>query len=137
MPWSSIGFIVDCRGQIREGGLSQGTLQSTRYGKPQLSSEQALSFTRGPSEFQFSARKLAENLDYGLSWPRSKPSTDRLPTVSGEDSDIRIGGMTNTSATKEKASAGDPISPKCAVIEVHVEELKQLFDAIDPSPFRD
>jgi len=45
--------------------------------------------------------------------------------------------MTNTSAAKEKASAGDPISPKCAVIEVHVGELKQLFDAIDPSPFRD
>ena len=34
-------------------------------------------------------------------------------------------------------SAGDPIPPKCAVIEVHVGELKQLFDAIDPSPFRD
>ena len=45
--------------------------------------------------------------------------------------------MTNTSATKDKASAGDPIPPKCAVIEVHVGELKQLFDAIDPSPFRD
>jgi len=34
-------------------------------------------------------------------------------------------------------SAGDPIPPKCAVIAVHVGELKQLFDAIDPSPFRD
>jgi len=34
-------------------------------------------------------------------------------------------------------SAGDAIPPKCAVIEVHVGELKQLFDAIDPSPFRD
>src|SRR5262244_3523900 len=34
-------------------------------------------------------------------------------------------------------SAGDPLPPKCAVIEVHVGELKQLFDAIDPSPFRD
>jgi hypothetical protein len=45
--------------------------------------------------------------------------------------------MTNISANKEKASAGDPIPPKCAVIEVHLGELKQLFDAIDPSPFRD
>jgi hypothetical protein len=45
--------------------------------------------------------------------------------------------MTDTSATKDKASAGDVIPPKCAVIEVHVGELKQLFDAIDPSPFRD
>jgi hypothetical protein len=34
-------------------------------------------------------------------------------------------------------SAGDPLPPKCAVIEVHVGELKQLFDAIDASPFRD
>jgi hypothetical protein len=34
-------------------------------------------------------------------------------------------------------SAGDPLPSKCAVIEVHVGELKQLFDAIDPSPFRD
>jgi len=45
--------------------------------------------------------------------------------------------MTNTSAFQDKPAAGDPIPPKCAVIEVHVGELKQLFDAIDPSPFRD
>jgi hypothetical protein len=45
--------------------------------------------------------------------------------------------MVNTSTTKDKPSAGDPIAPKCSVIEVHVSELKQLFDAIDPSPFRD
>jgi hypothetical protein len=36
----------------------------------------------------------------------------------------------------DKAAAGDPILPKCAVIEVHVGELKQLFNSIDPSPFR-
>ena len=45
--------------------------------------------------------------------------------------------MAEISANKEKASAGDPIPPKCAVIEIHLGELKQLFDAIDPSPFRD
>ncbi len=45
--------------------------------------------------------------------------------------------MTNTSAAKDTTSAGDPIPHKCSVIEVHVGELKQLFDAIDPSPFRD
>ena len=45
--------------------------------------------------------------------------------------------MTKVSPAMDKASAGDPIPPKCAVIEVHVGELKQLFDAIDPSPFRD
>lgn len=38
---------------------------------------------------------------------------------------------------KDKTSAGDSIPPKCAVIEVHVGELKQLFNAIDPAPFRD
>jgi len=42
-----------------------------------------------------------------------------------------------TNLSKDKASAGDPIPTKCAVIEVHVGELRQLFDAIDPSPFRD
>src|SRR5437762_7041290 len=45
--------------------------------------------------------------------------------------------MVSTSTTKDKPSAGDPIAPKCSVIEVHVSELKQLFNAIDPSPFRD
>ena len=34
-------------------------------------------------------------------------------------------------------SAGDPIPPNCQVIEVHVAELRQLFNAIDPSPFRE
>jgi hypothetical protein len=39
--------------------------------------------------------------------------------------------------TEEQRSAGDPIPPKCRRIEVHVAELKQLFNAIDPSPFRE
>ena len=45
--------------------------------------------------------------------------------------------MTDISRAWDKISAGDPIPPRCAIIEVHVGELKQLFDAIDPSPFRD
>jgi hypothetical protein len=32
--------------------------------------------------------------------------------------------------------AGDPLPPHCHVIEVHVAELNQLFNAIDPAPFR-
>jgi hypothetical protein len=54
----------------------------------------------------------------------------------------RIGGKSRVSwanmtrAIDDKASAGDPIPSKCAVIEVHVGELKQLFNSIDPSPFR-
>jgi len=39
------------------------------------------------------------------------------------------------SVVDDKGSAGDLIPPKCAVIEVHVGELKQLFNSIDPSPF--
>jgi hypothetical protein len=37
----------------------------------------------------------------------------------------------------EEKSSGDPIPSNCEVIEVHVAELKQLFNAIDPSPFRE
>src|SRR6201988_3851603 len=45
--------------------------------------------------------------------------------------------MTSPTGTHDKPSAGDPLPPKCSVIEVHVGELKQLFNSIDPSPFRD
>jgi hypothetical protein len=41
--------------------------------------------------------------------------------------------MMSTSGAKDKNFAGDPIPSKCAVIEVRVGELKQLFDAIDRS----
>jgi hypothetical protein len=34
-------------------------------------------------------------------------------------------------------SAGDTIPPDCQLIEVRVSELKQLFNAMDPSPFRE
>ena len=34
-------------------------------------------------------------------------------------------------------SAGDPIPRECQLIEVRVAELRQLFNAIDPSPFRE
>jgi hypothetical protein len=44
--------------------------------------------------------------------------------------------MKTVSETKGDLSVGDPLPPKCAVIQVHVAELKQLFNSIDPSPFR-
>jgi hypothetical protein len=44
--------------------------------------------------------------------------------------------MCPVQAEPPRSSAGDSISPNCQVIEVHVAELKQLFNAIDPSPFR-
>jgi hypothetical protein len=37
----------------------------------------------------------------------------------------------------ERKSAGDAITPDCEQIEVHVAELRQLFNAMDPSPFRE
>ena len=37
----------------------------------------------------------------------------------------------------EPAAAGDAISEDCKIIEVRVGELRQLFNAIDPSPFRE
>jgi len=49
---------------------------------------------------------------------------------------MRTSSAKPSSVVNDKASAGDPIPPKCAVIEVHVGELKQLFNSIDPSPFR-
>src|SRR5258705_672911 len=33
--------------------------------------------------------------------------------------------------------AGDEIPPNAGVIEVHVRELSQLFNSMDPSPFLD
>ncbi len=35
-----------------------------------------------------------------------------------------------------RSSAGDALPQPCQVIEVRVSELRQLFNAIDPSPFR-
>ena len=39
--------------------------------------------------------------------------------------------------SEKPVSAGDPIPAKCQLIEVRVAELRQLFNAIDPSPFRE
>jgi hypothetical protein len=39
--------------------------------------------------------------------------------------------------TDGSRTAGDTLADNCEVIEIHVAELKQLFNAIDPSPFRE
>ena len=39
--------------------------------------------------------------------------------------------------SRARSSAGDTIPADCRAIEVRVAELRQLFHAIDPSPFRD
>ncbi|HEX7025321.1 MAG TPA: hypothetical protein VF187_10935, partial [Gemmatimonadales bacterium] len=39
--------------------------------------------------------------------------------------------------TQQDVFAGDPIPPHSEIIEVRVRELRQLFNAIDPSPFHE
>src|SRR3954453_6395941 len=39
--------------------------------------------------------------------------------------------------SQDEQSSGDPIPSNSVRIEVHVAELKQLFNAMDPSPFRE
>jgi hypothetical protein len=39
-------------------------------------------------------------------------------------------------SARDPQSAGDPIPSDCEVIEIHVAELKQLFNTLDPSPFQ-
>ena len=36
-----------------------------------------------------------------------------------------------------ESSAGDPLPQDCELIQVYVGQLKQLFNAMDPSPFRE
>lgn len=56
--------------------------------------------------------------------------------LSQSGANIRDHQQDSVSTTNGTHSAGDPLPPKCAVIEVHVAELNQLFNSIDPSPFR-
>jgi hypothetical protein len=37
----------------------------------------------------------------------------------------------------EQQAVGDPLPPYCERLDIHVGELKQLFNAMDPAPFRD
>ena len=37
----------------------------------------------------------------------------------------------------EQQAVGDPLPPHCERLDIHVGELKQLFNAMDPAPFRD
>jgi len=57
-----------------------------------------------------------------------------------QDVDARLPKVQRGEAHESQAlhahSAGDLIPPNCQLIEVHVAELNQLFNAIDPAPFR-
>jgi hypothetical protein len=45
--------------------------------------------------------------------------------------------LTEPHATAARQGVGDPLPPGCQVIKVHVGELNQLFNAMDPAPFRE
>jgi hypothetical protein len=45
--------------------------------------------------------------------------------------------QTAPTAGVEPSSTGDPIPERCELIEIRVSDLKQLFNSIDPSPFRE
>lgn len=91
-----------------------------------------------PSELRCTALRASTNgyRGKGVSY-RDQPEkqmSERHPAVGTEV--VRANGMSSETITRERDSAGDPIPAKCAVIEVQVAELKQLFNSIDPSPFR-
>ena len=54
-----------------------------------------------------------------------------------EQGDRTSNALRPTMSSTSPPSAGDPLPANCELIEVHVSELKQLFNAIDPSPFRE
>ena len=39
--------------------------------------------------------------------------------------------------TTAHGQLGDPLPPKCEVLRIHIGELNQLFNAMDPAPFRE
>jgi len=43
--------------------------------------------------------------------------------------------MTAVSSTER--AFGDPLPPHCHVLKIHIKELDQLFNAMDPAPFRE
>jgi len=42
-----------------------------------------------------------------------------------------------TAAPSTERAFGDQLPPHCHVLKIHIKELDQLFNVMDPSPFRD
>src|SRR5688572_15095091 len=62
--------------------------------------------------------------------PSAKP--DRIPDIVNVQTML----FPEAKVPQPRLSAGDALPQSCHVIEVRVAELRQLFNAIDPSPFR-
>jgi hypothetical protein len=57
----------------------------------------------------------------------------RIPVIVNSANHSFLGGQV---PPQPPPSAGDALPERCQVIEIRVAELRQLFNAIDPSPFR-
>src|SRR4051794_13289977 len=62
----------------------------------------------------------------------SFPASDPLSSIPNPDAP----GGEDARPASSHYSAGDAVTSDCRVIEVHVAELNQMFNAIDPTPFR-
>ena len=51
--------------------------------------------------------------------------------------DHTTGAPSSRVSSTSPPSAGDPLPANCELMEVRVSELNQLFNGIDPSPFRE
>ena len=60
-------------------------------------------------------------------------SPKRIAVIVNPENDSFLGGEV---PPQPASSAGDALPQHCQVIEIRVAELRQLFNAIDPSPFR-
>jgi hypothetical protein len=60
-----------------------------------------------------------------------------LPRRIEHDGDMPTAPTSTAPISTVPTSAGDAVPPHCGLIEVHVAELRQLFNAIDPSPFQE
>jgi hypothetical protein len=66
-------------------------------------------------------------------WREVSESLRRIPVIVNDANDSFLGGEV---PPQPPSSAGDAVPQHCQVIEIRVAELRQLFNAIDPSPFR-
>jgi hypothetical protein len=70
-------------------------------------------------------------------WMSSLTDCETVVPAGSERCDRMSDGLRPGLLRTSSVAAGDPLPTNCELIEIHVSELKQLFNAIDPSPFRE
>ena len=73
----------------------------------------------------------------GRDWMSSLTDCESVMLAGSEQCDRMSDGLRPDLLRTSSVVAGDPLPTNCELIEIHVSELKQLFNAIDPSPFRE